>query len=90
MLRPKILIAIVLLGLMTRLWAQSSVSYQIPRQSVDTGAAATSSVSYQLLGTIGQPDAGVAASASYALSGGFYVAVVAAPQPDLMFANGFE
>ncbi len=71
--------------------AQSSASYQIPRQSIDGGAARATSASYTLDGAIGQPDAGATStSASYTLSWGFHRAVPAAPLPDSLFANGFE
>lgn len=90
MTRPRLLLSLVLFALFGHAWAQSSASYQIPRQSVDAGAGLTSSASYPLRGTVGQPDAGVAASASFALTGGFHTAANAAPQPDPLFANGFE
>jgi len=88
--RPRLLLALILLTLFGHAWAQSSASYQIPRQSVDAGAGFSSSASYQLRGTVGQPDAGAAVSASYAQTGGFHTVANAAPQPDPVFANGFE
>ncbi len=90
MSRQTILLFIALGLLMSQLGARSSASYQIPRQSVDAGAGAASSASYQLRGTLGQPDAGATSSASYSLTGGFHKAAVAGPQPDPIFANGFE
>jgi hypothetical protein len=68
----------------------SSASFEVPRQSIDGGAARSTSASYALDGSIGQPDAGATStSATYTLSGGFHRAA-AAPQPDALFANGFE
>jgi hypothetical protein len=71
--------------------AQSSASFQIPRQSIDGGAARATSATYTLDGSIGQSDAGAtSSSASYTLSSGFHRAGPAAPLPDALFANGFE
>ncbi len=90
MSRPRLLLSLILFALFGHAWAQSSASYQIPRQSVDAGAGVSSSASYQLRGTVGQPDAGTAVSASYVLTGGFHTAASATPQPDPVFADGFE
>lgn len=70
----------------------SSATYNVPRQSVDGGAQRASSASYSLNGTIGQPDAGPAMSgATFSVRGGFHRAAAAGgPQPDPIFANGFE
>ncbi len=72
--------------------AQSaSASYQIPRQSIDGGAARATSASFTLQGSIGQPDAGaVMSSASFALRGGFHTAAPSGPRPDTIFRDGFE
>ena len=70
---------------------QSSASYELPRQSIDAGAGRSSSASFELRATIGQPDAGAPmSSASFTLRGGFHRASLAASQPGLIFANGFE
>jgi len=71
--------------------AQSaSSSFQIPRQSIDGGAALASSASFTLSGSIGQPEAGpMMTSAGYALRGGFHVAT-SAEASDTLFSNGFE
>jgi hypothetical protein len=80
----------------TLLWwctatAQSSASYQIPRQSIDAGAGRSSSASYTINASIGQPDAGVPmTSASYSLRGGFQRAAPAASLPNEIFSDGFE
>ena len=73
-------------------WAQSgSATFVLPRQSIDGGAQRASSASYRLDGTIGQPDAGPAMSgATFSVRGGFHRAAAAGPQPDPIFANGFE
>ena len=69
----------------------SSATYNVPRQSIDGGAQRASSASYSLDGTIGQPDAGPAMSgATFSVRGGFHRAAAAGPQPDPIFANGFE
>jgi hypothetical protein len=70
----------------------SSATYSVPRQSIDGGAQRASSASYSLNGTIGQPDAGPAMSgATFSVRGGFHRAAAASgPQPDPIFANGFE
>jgi hypothetical protein len=84
---------IVLLGLALiapSVCAQSSATYQIPRSSIDAGAATASSASYQLNSSVGQADAQRASSASYQLSGGFHVAIASGPQPDPIFRDGFE
>jgi hypothetical protein len=87
-------LAIAILGLILPLTAfaqASSASYQVPRQSIDGGAARSTSASYAINGAIGQPDAGAtSSSASYTLSGGFHRAAAAAPLSDALFANGFE
>ena len=84
------LVALIRAGLSPPSAAQSSASYQMPRQSIDGGAARSTSASYALNGSIGQPDAGAtSSSASYSLSGGFH-RNAAAPPPDALFANGFE
>lgn len=71
--------------------AQSSASYQIPRQAIAAGAGPASSASFSVSGTMGQPGASATStSASYTLSGGFHRAAAAAPPPDALFANGFE
>jgi len=72
--------------------AQSaSASYQVPRQSIDGGAARTTSASFTLQGTVGQPDAGaVMSSASHALRGGFHMAAPSGPRPVTIFRDGFE
>jgi hypothetical protein len=69
----------------------SSATYNVPRQSIDGGAQRASSASYSLNGTIGQPDAGPAMSgATFSVRGGFHRAAASGPQPDPIFANGFE
>ena len=70
----------------------SSATYNVPRQSIDGGAQRASSASYSLNGTIGQSDAGPAMSgATFSVRGGFHRAAAASgPQPDPVFANGFE
>jgi len=69
----------------------SSPTYNVPRQSIDGGAQRASSASYRLDGTIGQPDAGPAMSgATFSVRGGFHRSAAAGPQPDPIFANGFE
>lgn len=82
-------LAFAVLAIPTLVLAQAaSPSYQIPRQSIDGGAARATSASYTVHGTIGQPDAGAPmTSASYTLRGGFHVA---AALPDLLFSDGFE
>ena len=65
----------------------SSASFQLPRQSLDAGAAAASSASFELSGAIGQPDANAPASGgNFTLSGGFHREAVA----DLLLRDGFE
>ncbi|MBK8069636.1 MAG: hypothetical protein IPK27_19050 [Rhodanobacteraceae bacterium] len=79
-----------MLGQAQAIAQSSSASYQIPRQSIDGGAARARSAGYTIEGTIGQPDAAPpAASASYELRGGFHRAAAGA-LPDPLFANGFE
>jgi hypothetical protein len=69
----------------------SSATYSVPRQSIDGGAQRASSATYGLNGTIGQPDAGPAMSgATFSVRGGFHRAAVGGPQPDSIFASGFE
>jgi hypothetical protein len=71
--------------------AQSSASYQFPRQSIDAGAGRSSSASYTMNATFGQPDVGAPlTSASYSLQGGFHRTAPAVSQPDEIFSNGFE
>ncbi len=72
--------------------AQSaSASFQVPRQTLDGGAARTASASYAVDASIGQPDAGAPmASASFALRGGFHRAAATGPLPDGVFTDGFE
>jgi hypothetical protein len=72
--------------------AQSgSASFSLPRQSIDGGAQRAASATYGLDGTIGQPDAGPAMSgATFSVRGGFHRATAGGPQPDPIFANGFE
>ena len=70
--------------------AQSSASFQIPRQSIDGGASHSSSASYGLVSSIGQPDAARASSASFELNGGFLKPVTSGNQPENLFRNGFE
>ena len=71
--------------------AQSSASFQIPRHSIHGGGVQAASASFALVGRSGQPDAAVpASSASYRLTGGVHIDASAAPQPDGLFANGFE
>jgi len=82
-------IAIVATG---AVFAQSSsATYSVPRQSIDGGAQRASSATYALNGTVGQPDAGPAMSgATFSVRGGFHRATASGPQPDPIFANGFE
>ncbi len=69
----------------------SSANFSVPRQSIDGGAQRASSASYSLNGTVGQPDAGPAMSgATFSVRGGFHRAAAGGPQPDPIFANGFE
>ena len=69
----------------------SSATYNVPRQSIDGGAQRASSASYSLSGTVGQADAGPAMSgATFSVRGGFHRSAAAGPQPDPIFANGFE
>ena len=68
----------------------SSSSYQIPRQSIDSGAGRATSASYSLNGSIGQPDAGARmTSASFRLAGGFHRANTVEPGDDI-FADRFQ
>ncbi len=74
--------------LAAQVWAQSSASYQISRQSVDGGGGTAGSASYEVSSSIGQADAGEPlSSASFELRGGFQRAAVL---PDALFADGFE
>lgn len=69
----------------------SSATYSVPRQSIDGGAQRAASATYGLNGTVGQPDAGPAMSgATFSVRGGFHRATASGPQPDPIFANGFE
>jgi hypothetical protein len=79
-------------GIGVALAQSSSASFSVPRQSIDGGAQRAASATYGLNGTLGQPDAGPAmSSATFSLRGGFHRAAVASgPQPDPIFANGFE
>ena len=68
----------------------SSSSYQIPRQSIDSGAGRATSASYSLNGSIGQPDAGARmTSASFRLAGGFHRANTVEPG-DNIFSDRFQ
>jgi hypothetical protein len=82
----------LLVALATAAVAQSSsATFNVPRQSIDGGAQRASSATYGLNGTLGQPDAGPAvSSATFSVSGGFHRATASGPQPDPIFANGFE
>lgn len=74
-----------------QVWAQSSASYQIPRQSIDAGGGRSSSASHELVSSIGQPEAAAAmSSASYTLRGGLLKTAESAAPIDPIFANGFE
>jgi hypothetical protein len=82
----------LLVAMATAVVAQSSsATYNVPRQSIDGGAQRAASATYGLNGTIGQPDAGPAMSgATFSVRGGFHRATAGGPQPDPIFANGFE
>ena len=84
--------ALVALGVSGLVLAQSSsATFSIPRQSIDGGAQRASSATYSLNGTVGQPDAGAPMSgATFSVRGGFHRSAAIGPQPDAVFANGFE
>lgn len=65
----------------------TSATFQIPRQTVDGGAATARSASFELTGAIGQPDAGAPANGGdFTVTGGFHRAA----RPDLLLRDGFE
>ena len=92
-LRTSLLAGMALLagGFGLHAWAQSSASYQLPRQSIDAGGGRSASARFDLVSVSAQPDAGAAmSSSSYALRGGVLRAAEVATSGDPIFANGFE
>lgn len=69
-------------------------SYAIDRYTIDGGGGASSGGTFEIEGTIGQPDADPLQPSTggvLELTGGFWPGLApAAPQPDALFANGFE
>ncbi len=70
----------------------TSTSYEIPRQTIDGGAARAASASYSVDATLGQADAQQPMSSSnFQVRGGFHrPAQPLGPLPDDVFADGFE
>lgn len=68
--------------------------YAIDRYTIDGGGGRSSGGSYELQGTIGQPDADPlqpSTGGAFEITGGFWPGLApATPQPDALFANGFE
>ncbi len=68
----------------------SSASFELPRQSIDSGTAASGSAAFSLRGTLGQADVGeLASSATFQLSGGFHRGG-SRPREDSLFSDRFE
>ena len=94
---PGIAPAAGVLGLLLALspaWAlasPASPTFQIPRQSIDSGAGRSESALFTLETTLGQADAGATkTSASFSLRGGFQRVAVVQAAPQRLFADGFE
>lgn len=86
-----IALLVLLVASAAQVWAQSSASYQIPRQSIDAGGGRSASPSFELVAVSGQPEAAAAMSSpSYTLRGGLLRAAELAPSGDPIFASGFE
>ena len=68
--------------------------YRIDRYTIDGGGGVSSGGTFEIQGTIGQPDADPLQPSTggvYEITGGFWPGLApATPQPDALFANGFE
>lgn len=68
--------------------------YAVDRYTIDGGGGSSSGGNYEIQGTLGQPDADPlqpSTGGTFEITGGFWPGLSpAAPQPDALFANGFE
>ena len=69
-------------------------AYTVDRHTVDGGGGTSSGGNFEIQGTIGQPDADPlqpSTGGGFEVTGGFWPGLApASPQPDPLFANGFE
>lgn len=69
-------------------------AYAIDRHTVDAGGGTSSGGAFEIQGSIGQPDADPLQPSTggvFDVTGGFWPGLAPAPpQPDALFANGFE
>lgn len=87
-IKYKKLFLIFILGMA---FSQTFAQYEIKKYTVNNGGGKMTSTSYEMNGSIGQVDASKAqTSATYSLNGGFWHEKDNTPQPELIFANGFE
>lgn len=74
--------------------APSGDPYAIDHYTIDGGGGTSSGGTFEIQGTIGQPDADPlqpSTGGDFEITGGFWPGVApATPQPDALFANGFE
>ena len=74
--------------------AGDGANYAVDTWTVDCGGGTSSGGTFEIRGTIGQPDADPLQPSTggvYELTGGFWPGLApATPQPDALFANGFE
>lgn len=68
--------------------------YRVDQYTVDGGGGTSSGGAFEIRGTIGQPDADPLQPSTggvFEITGGFWPGLApATPQPDALFANGFE
>ena len=68
--------------------------YAIDRYTIEGGGGTSSGGTFEIQGTIGQPDADPlqpSTGGAFEITGGFWPGLApATPQPDALFANGFE
>ena len=69
-------------------------AYAIDHYTIDGGGGASSGGTFEIQGTIGQPDADPlqpSSGGAFEVTGGFWPGLAPeTPQPDALFANGFE
>lgn len=74
--------------------AAKGTGFELRRHVIAGGGGSSSGGAFAISGTIGQPNADPlqpSTGGAFAISGGFWPGIApAAPQPDPIFANGFE
>ncbi len=84
----KRLYAVMILGLAL---SQSFAQYEIKKYTINNGGGKMTGGIYEINSSIGQADASnTLVGGDYMLNGGFWHKKDTAPQPELIFTNGFE